>query len=101
MRWLLDFLNSNLGVAVSAMASEYGVLPSVAVWGSPALEERTEFHLAFDFAAFRALERARKDARDKANPHMAFQEKRDAIRSGKLGAVGSGLNMPRPTPYEG
>lgn len=83
------------------MASEYGVLPSVAIWGSEAVDDRTDFHLAFDFAAFRVLERARKDARDKANPHQAFQEKRALIRSGALGAVGTGLNMPRPTPYVG
>lgn len=83
------------------MASEYGVLPSVAVWGSAAMDDRTEFHLAFDFAAFRVLERARKHARETANPGMAFAEKRAAIRSGKLGAVGNGLNMPRPTPFEG
>lgn len=82
------------------MAAEYGVLPSVAVWGSEALEQRTEWHLAFDFAAYRSLEQSRRKARDRSNPRASWEANRNAILSGAKGAVGTGLNLP-PSPKEG
>ena len=73
------------------MAAEYGVLPSVALWGSEALEQRSAFHVAFDFAAYRRLTDARKGDQGSSN-HANLKAQ---IQSGKRGKRGSGGAMPR------
>lgn len=67
------------------------MLPSVALWGSEALEQRTAWHVAFDFAAFRRLSDARK-GNSSGTDHREFKKQ---IQAGKRGKRGSGGNMPR------
>jgi hypothetical protein len=55
---------------VALAARDWGVLPSVLLWGQDALDERTATHLAFDLAVHERmvdeLDRARRRAERKA-----------------------------------
>ena len=55
---------------VALAAKDWGVLPSVLLWGQDALEDRTSTHLAFDLVVHERmvdeLERARKRAERKS-----------------------------------
>lgn len=54
------------------MSAEFGVLPSVTVFGQVALEERTSWHVAFDFAIWQRFVKARAEAtKSNAKPTRA------------------------------
>jgi hypothetical protein len=48
------------------MAAEYHVLPSVIMFGSSAMDERTDWHVAFDYAMWRRFAEARDKQQKKA-----------------------------------
>jgi hypothetical protein len=54
-------------LSLSIMAAEYHVLPSMMMFGTPAMDERTDWHIAFDYAMWRRFA----EARDKQQKKLA------------------------------
>lgn len=73
-------------LVLGRMAAESGKLPSEVVFGTAAMAERTEWHLAFDFAVMTRRWAAIQAELDRKAP----------ASSRRRGRRGTGVNLPDP-----